>query len=201
MALRAFLFGVRKVRRRLKDQTLAEKAVQTGFLLFVALSFAFSVWRVHDETGVLPEGISEHYSGDAASMDPAGGAEKEPSTDVSTLPDDPALATEKDALRFALTKREMVEITHVHLFMIPVVVFLVAGLFVRTWARGAFAVAIPALAFVSIATDLGGMWLTRFVDDGFGVVIAASGMALAASTGVMIAVCLHELWLAKGGDA
>lgn len=190
--------------RRLRDQGIAEKTVQTGFLVFVAMSFAFSVWRVHDETGVLPEGISEHYSGDAAraprnATNGDAGALALP----SALPEDPALSAASAELHFALTKREMVEITHVHLFMIPVVVFLVATLFsrtgARTWARGALAAGLPGLAYVSIATDLGGMWLTRFVDDRFGVVIAVSGMVLAASTGAMIAVSLHELWFAKGG--
>ncbi|MCC6159203.1 MAG: hypothetical protein IT350_14230 [Deltaproteobacteria bacterium] len=172
-------------------------------MIFVAVSFAFSIWRVHSETGVLPEGISEHYSGKAGTLIGGEAAVPEPDTpapsDDSAFPDDPALAGGGSALDFALTLREMVEITHVHLFVIPVVVYLVASLFLRTRAPGAAAVAIPAIAYVSIATDLSGMWLTRFVHDGFGTVIAVSGMALTASTAAMIATCLYELWFAKGG--
>lgn len=179
----------------LRNQDIADKIGQTGFLLFVALSFAFSIWRVHDETGVLPKGIANHYSGRFDE-----GEQPVVQPVFEGLPDDPALSEPSAALRFAMTKREMVEVTHVHLFMIPTTVYLVTRLFLRTRKRRVLSTALPATAYVSIVADLGGMWLTRFVHDGFGTLISASGMVLTAAVAWMITFSLYDMWLARGGE-
>ncbi|MCB1152161.1 hypothetical protein KDL45_00825 [bacterium] len=154
---------------------VTERVARTLFLFFVTCAFAFAVWRVSDETGMKPDDVKDYYG------------ESDPDDMFDAVP--------------SITKKRLVEVTHVHIFMIPTVFFLVSLMVVKSGLKPKFALPLIVFGFLSVGMDLSSMWLTRFVNANFVYGIVLSGTIMSGSMGLMILSCLKAMWLDKPGDA
>ena len=112
--------------------SLEARVLYTGFLAFLALGFASSLWLYSDSFGGLSaHGAAEYYRGGAA---PAAPATPEPSGGpaLNLPPDGPALDLPGEApasapLRLEKPARQVMETFHFHLFTVPVVLLIVGS--------------------------------------------------------------------------
>src|SRR5919112_68261 len=92
-------------RFRLRDPDRHIRLVYTFFLLFILAGFSFSFFWAHSMTGLSPKGIADHYLGSDSKFG-------EP-----------------------MSFRELAEVTHFHLFTMPVVFMILVHVLYLTAAK------------------------------------------------------------------
>lgn len=112
--------------------------VAAGFLLLFLLSgILVSVAHGIRKIGFLPEKVSAHYLGS------------------------------DEAMVYPKELPELMESTHVHLFMIPMVFYILCHLFAQTTLSKGWKITVIVLTFANIAGALVTPYLIRFVSSGF----------------------------------
>ena len=115
-----------------------------------------------------------------------GSAEKE-----ITLGDVPATA--KVWIRTPL----LIQTSHTHLFGQTLIAGLLGLIFLFSSLRDPVKTVIVSLPFVGTLTDIGGMWLTRFVAPQLSVLVIAGGSLFALGYVLITFISLWELWLRR----
>jgi hypothetical protein len=176
------------------------KIVYTCFGFFSLLALASSALFYEDLVAGGTSGIRAYYAGEArpaeARSAPAGGPQLE-------LPGDDA-ATQQTRLTVAVSYRKLLEVTHFHLFTVPVFLLIIAHLFMLTGlsptAKAAWIVAGWASALVHLAAP----WVVRYGGGGWAWLYAASGAALAVASAVLTLYPIWAMWrgppAAQAGD-
>jgi hypothetical protein len=96
--------------------------------------------------------------------------------------------------------KELVQITHAHVFTIPLFALAVAGLFLLTGLRPAIKLLIGPLPLLATLCDLAGWWLARPFEP-FIYVIAAAGAVFGASLGFQILCVFGSMWFGRKPQA
>jgi len=146
---------------RLWNLGLAAKVLYTAFCLLTLLGVVSSALYYGDLVGAGTRGVRRYYAGegdDAVSAAP-------PTTG-------PAIEVPEDAERahtplvVAVSYRKLLEVTHFHLFTMPVVLLIVGHLFLATGlgdrAKIVWIVAASASVFAHLATP----WIVRYAGGG-----------------------------------
>ena len=151
-------------RFRLRDTDRHIRLLYTIFLLLMLAGFAFSFFWAHSMTGLSPQGIADHYRG----------------TD----------ATFGEPMSF----RELAEITHFHLFTMPVVFMILVHVLYLTMASEAIKISMTWLAFGGVLLDLVSPWLISYLSPVFVLTMLTGDLLMTVSFLVMMAVPLYEMW-------
>jgi hypothetical protein len=160
------------------------KLVYSGFLLFSLLALGVSVLFYEDLVGPGSGGVRGYYGGEtsasAPSRSPTGGP-------AMQLPDEPPVR-----LNVAVTYRKLLEVTHFHLFTVPVFLLIIAHLFMLTAARGKSWWI--AGGWLSSLLHLGAPWLVRYGSTAWSFLYPFSGAAMALTLGMMTIYPLVVMW-------
>lgn len=154
-------------RFRLRDTDHHIRLVYTLFLLLMLAGFTFSFFWAHSMTGLSPQGIADHYRGSDATFG-------EP-----------------------MSFRELAEITHFHLFTMPVVFMILVHVLYLTMASNRIKVFMTWAAFSGVTLDLVSPWLIAYVSPVFVLTMLSGDILMAASFLVMLAIPLYEMWILK----
>jgi hypothetical protein len=154
-------------RFRLRDTDRHIRLVYTLFLVLMFVGFAFSFFWAHSMTGLSPQGIADHYRGSAA--------------------------TYGEPMSF----RELAEITHFHLFTMPVVFMILIHVLYLTMASSGLKVSLTWIAFGGVGLDLVSPWLITYVSPFFVLTMLVGDLLMVISFLVMMAIPMHEMWLVK----
>jgi hypothetical protein len=181
---------------RIWNLSVEAKLVYTCFGLFSLAALAVSALFYEDLVGHGTSGVRAYYAGEAPraaeapAVPPAGGP-------AIALPEPEAAAP----LTVAVSYRKLLEVTHFHLFTVPVFLLIVAHLFMLTGlAPRAKAIWIAA-AWLSAALHLGAPWLVRYGGGGWAWLYAASGAALAVTSTVLTAAPIISMWRPRAARA
>lgn len=156
------------------------KLIYTCFALFAMLALASSVLFYEHLVG---GGVAAYYAGEAAAPAATGGGGPE-----IAVPDE-------KPLRVAMPYGKLLEVSHFHLFTVPVFLLIIAHLFMLTgasrraklgWIGGAWAAALVHLA---------APWLVRYGGGAFSSVYAVSGAALGVTSTVLTVWPIGSMWL------
>jgi hypothetical protein len=102
--------------------------------------------------------------------------------------------TEKDS---GATIPTLVRVSHIHLFGLTFIFFLVGLMFSHAYVRPVwFKCAIVALPFAAIAVDVSSWYVIKIFHPFVYVEIAAGGL-MAACFGVMWVVTMYQMWLSR----
>lgn len=143
------------------------KLIITYFLVFMLAASAFSIFMSWERTRITPAGAAAYYRGDEARM------------------------------MFPKERLELIETTHFHLFITPVIVLTVGHLFLMSaWSRRWKAVVVTS-AFGYAALDTAKPWLVRYVAPEFGVLAPVNSALFGATMLLCILVPLYEIWFLK----
>lgn len=94
--------------------------------------------------------------------------------------------------------RRLIEVTHGHVFMMPLVLLVISHLFLLTGVGRAMAGLVVGVATVGVAAHLAAPWLIRDVSVGWAFLLPASGLTIAISLGGMAFASLVVMWWPAG---
>jgi hypothetical protein len=154
-------------RFRLRDADRHIRLLYTLFLFLMFVGFAFSFFWAHSMTGLTPQGIADHYLGSDA--------------------------TYGEPMSF----RELAEVTHFHLFTMPVVFMILIHVLYLTGTSATIKVGATWTAFGGVMLDLLSPWLIRYVSPVFVLTMLAGDSLMIITFLVMMVIPLHEMWLLK----
>jgi hypothetical protein len=173
---------------RLRQLPFLARLTYSIFIAFTLVALAGSAWLGADMLGTDLARFDEYYAGapspaPASAAVPAGG----PNIDLpADMPETPA--------RDPIPLRKLLEVTHFHLFSMPVYLMILSHLFMLSrWGVRAKLGWIIA-ATLSVVAHLVAPWIARGGGAGARAFYAGSGFALGVSFAVMSAVPLIEMW-------
>lgn len=97
-------------------------------------------------------------------------------------------------LLFAKTTRELLDVTHPHLFDQTLIIFVLCHFFGLTRVSDRWKRWIYVTSFFAVLLDVGTPWLIRFVASSFSALHPLSTGLLSFTFLVLIAVPLYEMW-------
>ena len=127
--------------------------------------FLFSFFWAHSMTGLSPSGIADHYRGSDATFG-------EP-----------------------MSFRELAEVTHFHLFTMPVVFMILIHVMYLTNAGHGVKAAMTLAGFGGVMLDLISPWLISYVSPIFVLTMLTGDMLMMLSFLVMMTIPLYEMWV------
>jgi hypothetical protein len=154
-------------RFRLRDTDRHIRLLYSLFLLLMLAGFAFSFFWAHSMTSLNPEGIAQHYRGS------------------------------DERFGEPMSFRELAEITHFHLFTMPVVFMILIHVLYLTMASNAVKASMTWLAFSGVCLDLLSPWLITYISPVFVATMLTGDVLMVVSFLVMFVIPLHEMWMVK----
>ena len=143
------------------------KLLATYFLLFMLLATGFSIVMSYQRSRLDTAEAADYYRGN------------------------------EERMMFPKEPTELMETTHFHLFITPLVFLTTAHLFLLgAWSRKWKTVVITS-CFVYVVFDIAKPWLIRYVAAGFGFLAPLNSALLGMTMLLCIAVPLYEMWFLK----
>ena len=91
---------------------------------------------------------------------------------------------------------ELARVSHIHLFGIAIVFLLTGTIFALSEVGWKWRVSILALPYLTIWTDIGAWWITKYV-PAFAWVVVVSGALIGLALAAQIFIPLWEMWLGR----
>jgi hypothetical protein len=152
-------------RFKLRDSDRHIRLLYTLFLMLMLTGFLFSFFWAHSMTGLSPSGIADHYRGSDATFG-------EP-----------------------MSFRELAEVTHFHLFTMPVVFMILIHVMFLTNASHGLKAAMTWSGLGGVILDLVSPWLISYISPVFVLTMLTGDLLMMLSFFVMMAVPLYEMWV------
>lgn len=152
-------------RFRLRDTDRHIRLLYTLFLLLMLAGFLFSFFWAHSMTGLSPQGIANHYRGSDATFG-------EP-----------------------MSFRELAEVTHFHLFTMPVVFMILIHVMYLTSASHGLKAAVTWAGFGGVILDLVSPWLISYISPLFVLTMLMGDILMTVGFLIMMAIPLYEMWV------
>ena len=173
------------------------KLIYTGFGLFSLAAIAVSMLFYEDLVGPKTAGVAGYYAGATVARPPATGgpAPAAGGGPKIELPDEAAASSEQ--ITVAVTYRKLLEVTHFHLFTVPVFLLIIAHLFMLTGLSSAAKTTWIATGWLSAAAHLAAPWLIRYGGRGWSSLYPISGAIMGLALTVMTVYPLVVMWLPR----
>jgi hypothetical protein len=168
------------------------KLIYTCFGLFSLAAIVVSMMFYEDLVGPKTAGVAGYYAGAPvqvgapATATPAGGPKIEM----------PAEAT-SERLTVAVTYRKLLEVTHFHLFTLPVFLLIIGHLFMLTGLSSMAKTAWIATGWLAAFVHLLAPWLIRYGGALWSFTYPVSGAAMGLALAVMTAYPIVVMWLPR----
>ena len=178
------------------------KVVYSFFGLFSLLALASSALFYEDLVGAGTPGIAPYYAGakptkldKGAEKSSEKGPKSGPAIELPDPADEPAPPTAP--ITVSVTYRKLLEVTHFHLFTVPVFLLIVAHLFMLTGLAPSTKTAWIAGGWLSALLHLAAPWVLHYGGGGWAWLYAASGGLLALTSGVLTLYPIWSMWAGK----
>jgi len=176
------------------------KTLYTAFCLLTFLGVVSSALYYRELVGVGTSGIRRYYAGESDEPE----AVVPPATQQPTA--GPAIEVPPEAeearrpIVVAVSYRKLLEVTHFHLFTMPVVLLIVGHLFLATGLSERAKRAWLLAGVVSVSLHLATPWLVRAA-AGLAPLHALSGIALTVTMSVLTLYPVAAMWRRPAGMA
>jgi hypothetical protein len=171
---------------RIWNLSVEAKLVYTSFCVFSLAALAVSTLFYEDLVGHSGAGVRAYYAGESVDAPPS---PPSPGGPTIALPEG-----EARPITVAVSYRKLLEVSHFHLFTVPVFLLIVAHLFMLTGLSTRAKVAWIAAAWLSAALHLAAPWLVRYGGGGWAWLYAASGAALGVTSTALTATPIASMW-------
>ena len=165
----------------LSKSPISNKLYITFFLIIMAYAFYVSCANFYERTSFFPRNTVRHYSGNEEKLNDESGYEY----NENLL---------QEGFFFPKSYREIIEITHVHAFTIPLIIFVMSRILSMTLIRDWIKITIYSVGFVGTIMNLSGPWLIRFKSDVFSLSLITSYFLLGFCFIFLITLPLYEMW-------
>jgi len=151
---------------RIEQLTFEAKVLYSGFLFFAVAAMLVSVAYYSALVGDKPlDGAREYYAGEAPPVPAAATSPDEDEGDgpILDMPDDLDLEeAESGPMLLSMTKRKLLEVTHFHLFTLPIFLLVIAHIFMLCRMRPAIKRAAILSGVLSSAVHMAAPWLVFY---------------------------------------
>src|SRR4030067_1781572 len=128
---------------------LSNKTFFPFFLSIITLAVGLGFLNYYERTGFSQEKAVRYYCGDEGEdLD-------------KPLSEEENRARLEEGLAFPKSYRELLEVTHAHIFSIPIVVFILSRILAMTHSREGLKITIYGVSFMGIILNLAAPWLIR----------------------------------------
>ena len=169
------------------------KLVYTGFGLFSLLALLVSMLFYEDLVGGGTAGVKQYYAGEShapgVSAPPSPSPPNEAGGPKIDLPDEA-----QPKLVMAVTYRKLLEVTHFHLFTVPVFLLIIAHLFMLTGLSPTAKAAWIVAAWLSALLHLAAPWLVRYGSASLAWTYPLSGALMAISMTMLTVYPMIVMW-------
>ncbi|HZS36406.1 MAG TPA: hypothetical protein VFF06_06255 [Polyangia bacterium] len=169
------------------------KLVYTGFGLFSLLALLVSMLFYEDLVGGGTAGVKQYYAGESR----APGVSAPPSPSPANEAGGPKIDLPDEAqpkLVMAVTYRKLLEVTHFHLFTVPVFLLIIAHLFMLTGLSPTAKAAWIVAAWLSALLHLAAPWLVRYGSSALAWTYPVSGALMAVSMTTLTVYPMIVMW-------
>lgn len=212
---------------RLQGLSPSWRVLVTGFLLVIGAGYLSGALNAALAVGLTPAAVADHYrdqtlsKAEEATFEKQGFVEEEFSFDTpadrpAAEPADHDHAGAHDAMAGhehmegmaeggmegmggvkSITLQQLAQLSHIHLLGFSFILLTVGALACLTTLPEAFKVVLVAVLTLSLGADIGGLWLVRFVSDGYAWLSVVSGTAVGVCLLVTAVRVLFEVWLSR----
>jgi hypothetical protein len=178
-------------RGRLRTLPLPARVVYSVFAAFTLIALAFTAWLAEDMLGADLHELDAYYAGKPSDRDAhvtsGNGGQGGPVLELPPEADAPSASP-------PMPLRKLLEVTHFHLFSMPVYLLILSHLFMLSRMGERAKLFWIALGTASVAAHLAAPWLARSGGAGAKAAYGGSGAAMMVSMLVMTLVPLWEMW-------
>ena len=182
---------------RLWNLGIEAKVLYTTFCVLTLFGIVSSALYYGDLVGAGTSGIKSYYAGEAPRSvpAPAGVVPEVPQASV----DGPAIDVPEDEaghppIVVPMTYRKLLEVTHFHLFTMPVVLLIVGHLFLATSLGDRAKLLWLVAASCSVAAHLATPWVVRYAGGRVAFLHAITGIALTLTMSVLTIYPVLAMW-------
>ena len=190
---------------RINRLSFEARILYSCFCVFLLIGYATAVWfYIDDALGVTPGPVKQYYLGpDAGVPDPVSvsgsSGDDGPALD---LPDEHSSTAAAAGLHFKKSPRQLMETFHFHLFSVPIVLLILAHIFMMCGLRTQAKVGVIVLSHVATFVHLVVPPLVGFGSDGFAFLMFPSAVIMTITWVYMTAWPVWEMWRPiQTGDA
>ena len=177
-------------RGRLRSLPLPARVVYSVFLVFTLVALGLTLWLGAEMVGPTLAELDEYYAGITPDVAPAPDSPSNAAGPALDLPDE----LDAPAPPEPMALRKLLEVTHFHLFSMPVYLLILSHLFMLGRASDATKVSWITLGTFGTAAHIAAPWIARAAAAGSTALYALSGSAMLASMLVMSLWPLYEMW-------
>lgn len=180
---------------RLWNLSTEAKVLYTGFCLLTLVGILSSALYYGELVGARPSGIRRYYAGDLEGADGPDELARDAPTSGGPrieLPVDRAAAG--IPIVVPVTYRKLLEVTHFHLFTIPVVLLIVGHLFFATGLSDRAKLWWIVAASLAVVGHLATPWLVRYASPRLALLHALTGTALTLTMTVLTGWPVLAMW-------
>ncbi len=177
---------------RLWNLGLDAKILYTSFCLLTLLGVLSSALYYSDLVGSGTRGIRRYYAGEAAPAAEPTAPSPPLAGPAIELPENAEAA--RTPIVVPIGYRKLLEVTHFHLFTMPVVLLIVGHLFLATGLGDRAKRAWLVIASASVAAHLATPWVVRYAGAGLAPLHALTGLALTLSMSVLTLYPILAMW-------
>ena len=175
---------------RLRQLPLLARLTYTIFIAFTLVALAESAWLGADMLGADFGRFDEYYAGAPAPVRSPESAPAPSAGPVIEMPSDMPGSGASDPIPL----RKLLEVTHFHLFSMPVYLMILSHLFMLSGWSNRAKLSWIGLGTLAVAAHMLAPWLARGGGAAARALYAGSGALLGISFGVMSAVPLFAMW-------
>ncbi|HEX9102357.1 MAG TPA: hypothetical protein VF997_09145 [Polyangia bacterium] len=169
------------------------KLIYSGFGLFSLAAIVVSMMFYEDLVGPKTAGVAGYYAG--AAQHAGAPPPTLPGGPKIDMPEEPAPTSEQ--LTVAVTYRKLLEVTHFHLFTVPVFLLIIAHLFMLTGLSSTAKTAWIVTGWLSAFLHLLAPWLIRYGSASWSLLYPTSGALMGVALTVMTVYPLVVMWLPR----
>ncbi|HEY7376482.1 MAG TPA: hypothetical protein VIF57_30260 [Polyangia bacterium] len=181
---------------RLWNLGVEAKLLYSTFCVLTLFGIVSSALYYGDLVGTGTSGIKSYYAGEARAVAPP------PASAAPATGDGPAIdVPEDEAARrpivVPMTYRKLLEVTHFHLFTMPVVLLIVGHLFLATGLGDRAKLGWLIGGCCSVAAHIATPWIVRYGGGGLAFLHAITGAGLTLTMAVLTIYPVVAMWRGK----
>jgi hypothetical protein len=184
-------------RGRLRSLPLPARVVYSVFLLFTLAALAITAWLAEEMVGHDLSRVSAYYAGATPPASSPRLPDRSHAGPVLDLPPDADVPAKTEPM----PARKLLEVTHFHLFSMPVYLLILSHLFMLSRSVNATKVLWNVLGTASVAGHILAPWGARAGAASAAFLYGASGAVMTVSFLVMSCIPLWEMWAPGLGQA
>jgi len=179
-----------KAKGRLRPLAFHARLAYSIFLGFTLVGFGMTAWLFSDMVGMDLSGAPEYYAGTPGEPLHEPAFEATGGGPALVLPDEAALAP----VATPMSRRKLLEVTHFHLFTMPVYLLILAHLFMLSRVGSAFKAWVIGAASVGTVAHIAAPWAATSGSTESIILYGGSGTVMTVAYLIMCVLPLWEMW-------